>query len=107
MSCAPYAITCLANNRPSFENLCKESMFEQLPAWNSKITRRCSGLYTIGLGVVAGMGLGIFIVESVPLRVPILYQLADWATLSSPWLWLFASIFLRCPAHMKPNAPSC
>jgi len=54
---------------------------------------------------VASMGLGIFIVRSVPLRVPILYQLADLgyfvAALASGCSLLF---FLRFPAHMKPKA---
>lgn len=52
-------------------------MFEQLSAWDSKITLRGAMLNAIGFGFVAGMTFGIFILRTVLLRVPVLYQLAD------------------------------
>ena len=52
-------------------------MFGQLPAWHSKTTLRGAVLNAIGFGFVAGMTLGVFILRTVLLRVPVLLQLAD------------------------------
>jgi hypothetical protein len=46
-------------------------MFEQLSAWDSKITLRSAMLNAIGFGFVAGMVFGIFILRLVLLRVPV------------------------------------
>jgi len=52
-------------------------MFEQLSAWDSKITLRGAMLNAISFGFVAGMGFGIFVLRLVLLRVPVLSQLPD------------------------------
>jgi hypothetical protein len=52
-------------------------MFEQLSAWDSKITLRIAMLDAIGFGFAAGMCFGIFIVRWMLLRVPVLHQLGE------------------------------
>jgi hypothetical protein len=52
-------------------------MFEQLSAWDSKITPRGATLNAIGFGLVAGTCFGIFVLRLVLLRVPVRSQLAD------------------------------
>jgi hypothetical protein len=52
-------------------------MFEQLSAWDNKITLRGAMLNAIGFGFVAGMGFGIFVLRLAVLRVPVLSQLPD------------------------------
>jgi len=52
-------------------------MFEQLPAWHSKISLRGAILNAIAFGFTAGIALGAFIVKFVLLRTPVLYQAAD------------------------------
>jgi hypothetical protein len=52
-------------------------MFEQLSAWDSKITLRGAMLNAMGFAFVAGMGFGIFVLRLVLLRVPVLSQLPD------------------------------
>lgn len=50
-------------------------MFEQLPAWDRKITLRIAVLNAIGFGFVAGMAFGVFLLKVMLLRVPVLVQL--------------------------------
>lgn len=52
-------------------------MFEQLPAWDSKITLRGAMINAIGFGIVAGMTFGVFIFKTVLLGVSVRYQLAE------------------------------
>jgi len=52
-------------------------MFEQLPAWDSKITLRGAMLNAIGFGFVAGIGFGVFLLRLGVLRMPALYKMAD------------------------------
>ena len=52
-------------------------MFEQLPAWDSKITIRIAMLNAIGFGFAAGMVFGILTLKFVLLRVPLLSELPD------------------------------
>jgi hypothetical protein len=52
-------------------------MFEQLPAWHGKITLRGALLNAIGFGFGAGMTLGVIILRTVLLRVPVLFQLGE------------------------------
>jgi hypothetical protein len=40
-------------------------MFEQLSAWDNKITLRGAMLNAIGFGFVAGMGFGIFVLRTL------------------------------------------
>jgi hypothetical protein len=50
-------------------------MFEQLPAWDHKITLSGAILNAIGWGFVAGMSIGVSLEAFVLLRTPSLYQL--------------------------------
>ncbi|HTR23326.1 MAG TPA: hypothetical protein VMI10_05035 [Terriglobales bacterium] len=52
-------------------------MFEQLPAWHSKISLRVAILNAIACGFAAGIALGAFVVKVALLRIPVLYQVAD------------------------------
>jgi len=38
-------------------------MFEQLPAWHSKISLRAAIFNAIGFGFVAGFALGVFVIS--------------------------------------------
>jgi len=52
-------------------------MFEQLPAWHSKISLRAAVLNAIAFGFAAGIALGAFVVKVTLLRIPVLYQAVD------------------------------
>ncbi len=52
-------------------------MFEQLSAWDSNITLRGAMLSAIAFGFAGGMTCGVFILRTLVLRVPVLYQLAE------------------------------
>ncbi len=52
-------------------------MFEQLPAWDSKITLRGAIINAIGFGFAAGMCFGVFILKTLLMRVAVLPQLPE------------------------------
>ena len=82
-------------------------MFEQLPAWNSKITLRRAVLNAIGFGFVAGMGFGIFILRLVLLRVPVLHQLADLGYFLVALALAVRFYFLAMTRAHEAKGPSC
>jgi hypothetical protein len=52
-------------------------MFEQLSAWDSKISLRGAMLDAIGFGFVAGMAFGVAVLRLVLLHVPLLNLTRD------------------------------
>ena len=91
----------------SFSAMMRGFMFEQLQAWDSKITLRGAMLNAIGFGFVAGMGFGIFIVRFVLLRTPLLYQLADVAYFVVALALAIRFYFLAMSRARDAKAPHC
>jgi hypothetical protein len=52
-------------------------MFEQLSAWDTKISLRRAMLNAISLGFLAGMVFGVLLLSVVRLRVPLLNLTGD------------------------------
>ena len=82
-------------------------MFEQLSAWDSKITLRGAILNAIGFGFVAGMTLGMFIIRTVQLRIPVLFQLADLGYFVVSLALAVRFYFLAMSRAREANGPSC
>jgi len=82
-------------------------MFEQLPAWGSKITLRGAMLNAIGFGFVAGIGFGVFVLRTVLLHTPFLYQLADAAYFVVALALAIRFYFLAMSRAREAKAPHC
>jgi len=82
-------------------------MFEQLPAWHSKITLRGAVLNAIGFGFVAGMTFGVFILRTVLLRTPVLFQLAELGYFVVSLSLAVRFYFLTMSRVREANGPSC
>ena len=82
-------------------------MFEQLPAWDSKITLRGALLNAIGFGFVAGMAFGVFSLRVVVLRVPVLSEMLDLAYFLVALALASRFYFLAMSRAREPKGPSC
>jgi hypothetical protein len=82
-------------------------MFEQLSAWDSKITLRGAMLNAIGFGFVAGMGFGVFVLRFVLLRTPLLYELANLAYFVFALALAIRFYFLAMSRAREAKAPHC
>jgi len=82
-------------------------MFQQLSAWDSKITLRGALLNAIGFGFVAGMGFGIFVLRLVLLRVPMLSQLPDLAYFVVALALAVRFYFLAMSRAREAKGPTC
>jgi hypothetical protein len=82
-------------------------MFEQLPAWHSKISLRGAILNAIGFGFAAGVAFGAFVVKFVLLRVPVLYQAADLCYLVVALALAVRFYFLAMSRAREAKGPSC
>ncbi len=82
-------------------------MFEQVPAWHGKIALRGAVLNAIGFGFVAGMTLGVFIVRTVQLRIPVLFQLADLGYFVVSLALAVRFYFLAMSRAREANGPGC
>lgn len=82
-------------------------MFEQLPAWDSKITLRAAILNAIGFGFAAGMCLGIFFVSLVRLRLPVLDQLGELVYFVVALALAVRFYFLAVSRAREAKGPSC
>ena len=82
-------------------------MFEQLPAWDSKITLRIAIIDAIGFGFTAGMGFGVFIFRLVVLRFPLIYQLADVGYSVVALALAIRFYFLAMSRAREAKGPSC
>ncbi len=82
-------------------------MFEQLPAWHSKISLRGAILNAIGCGFTAGIAFGAFAVKFALLRVPIGYQAADLSYLVVALAMAIRFYFLAMSRAREAKEPSC
>jgi hypothetical protein len=82
-------------------------MFEQLPAWNSKITLSGAVLNAIAFGFVAGIFFGIFMLRLVLLRAPVRYQLADLGYFVVALALAVHFYFLAMSRAHEAKGPSC
>jgi hypothetical protein len=82
-------------------------MFEQLSAWDSKITLRGAIINAIGFGFVAGMTFGVFILRTVLLRAPVRYQLAELGYLIVSLALAVRFYFLAMSRAGEAKRPSC
>jgi hypothetical protein len=82
-------------------------MFEQLSAWDSKITLRGAMLNAIGFGFVAGMGFGTFVLRLVLLRVAVLSQLPDLGYFVVALSLAVRFYFLAMSRAREAKGPSC
>lgn len=82
-------------------------MFEQLQAWDSKITLRGAMLNAIGFGFVAGMGFGVLVLGFVLLRMPLLYQLGEVAYFVVALALAIRFYFLAMSRAREAKEPHC
>lgn len=81
-------------------------MFEQLPAWDSKITLRGAMRNAIAFGFVAGIGFGVFLLRLGVLRFPTLYQ-ADVVYFAVALALAIRFYFLAMSRARKAKRPDC
>ena len=80
-------------------------MFEQLPAWHSKISLRGAIVNAIGFGFVAGMACGTFVLSA--LRLPVHPLQLLWMAVFPSSLrrrWQYRCIFLSYLAYERAIA---
>lgn len=82
-------------------------MFEQLPAWDSKITLRGAMLNAIGFGFVAGIGFGVFLLRLGVLRMPALYKMADVIYFAVALALAIRFYFLAMSRAREAKRPDC
>lgn len=82
-------------------------MFEQLQAWDSKITLRGAMLNAIGFGFVAGMLFGVLFLRFALLRMPLLNQLGDAAYFAVALALAIRFYFLAMSRAREAKEPRC
>lgn len=82
-------------------------MFEQLSAWDSKITLRGAILNAVGFGFVAGMCFGVFVLKTLLMGVPVLSQFAELGYFAVSVALAVRFYFLAMSRARETKAPSC